>query len=281
MLSALIGLLVVTALALAWADRHWQSGTHALRVELAANRQAITPDRFDSRELDDLPAPVQRYFRRVLEEGQPMIATVRLTQRGSFNLGQAEPRWSAFSSEQFVSTRRPGFDWDGRIAVAGGLTVRVHDAYIAGEGRLSARLMGLLPLAEMRDTPALAQAELMRYLAEAAWYPTALLPSQGPRWQAIDERNARATLTDGATTVSLVFGFAADGLIETVHADARARSVDGRVEMTPWRVRLWGYELRDAMLVPLQGEASWLLPAGPTPYWRGRVASLSFEPARR
>ncbi|MGB4362204.1 MAG: DUF6544 family protein [Rhodoferax sp.] len=32
------------------------------------------PTRFDPRELEGLPAPVQRYFRAVLTDGQPIIA---------------------------------------------------------------------------------------------------------------------------------------------------------------------------------------------------------------
>lgn len=30
----------------------------------------------------------------------------------------------------------------------------------------------------------------------------------------------------------------------------------------------------------MQGEATWLLPAGTYPYWRGQVESISFELAR-
>jgi len=42
-----------------------------------------------------------------------------------------------------------------------------------------ASLFGLISLANWRGTPEVAQGELMRFLAEAAWDPTALLPSQG------------------------------------------------------------------------------------------------------
>lgn len=274
-------LLTTAALALAWGERRWQSDTSRLRAELAASRQPITPARFDASELDGLPAPVQRYFLKVLKHGQLMIAAAHLTHSGTFNMGHSEARWSGFTSDQLVTTRRPGFDWDARIAVSRGVTVHVHDAYVAGEGRLIAKLMGLVTVAGTRGTPEVAQGELMRYLAEAPWYPTALLPSQGPQWQAIDDHRARATLTDGATTVSLVFGFGADGLIETIESDARARSVGERVEMTPWRVRLWGYAARDNVLMPLDGEVAWLLPGGPYPYWRGRVENVSLEPARK
>lgn len=40
----------------------------------------------------------------------------------------------------------------------------------------------------------LAEGEFMRFFAEAAWYPTALLPSQGVRWQAVDAHTASARL---------------------------------------------------------------------------------------
>ena len=36
----------------------------------------------------------------------------------------------------------------------------------------------------MPDNAELQQGEFMRYFMEALWYPTALLPSQGVRWEA-------------------------------------------------------------------------------------------------
>jgi hypothetical protein len=68
-------------------------------------------------------------------------------------------------------------------------------------------------------------------------------------------------------------------LIEAIDAQARSRTVDGRSEMTPWQVRVWNYAERDGMLIPLEGEVAWRLPQGPYPYWRGRLESISFEPA--
>jgi hypothetical protein len=117
----------------------------------------------------------------------------------------------------------------------------------------------------------------MRFLAEAAWYPTALLPSQGVRWQAIDERSARATLEDRGVRATMTFRFGADGLIESVRADARGRTVRGEVVPTPWEGRWSNHALRDGMRVPLTGEVAWLLPEGEKPYWRGTIESLRYE----
>ena len=265
------------AAAVVYGAFRWEAGTRALRKRLEATRTRIQPRVFDPREVVGLPMPVQRYFRTALTEGQPIVAVVSVEHEGTFNMSETAEQWKPFTSTQRVITRRPGFDWDGRIAMMPGIPVRVHDAYVAGEGILHAALLGLVTLANLRGTPEMAQGELMRFFAEAAWYPTALLPSQGVRWEAIDDNAAKATLKDGDVTVTLLFRFNNAGLIGSVRAEARGRTVNGAVVPTPWEGRWWGYELREGMRVPVEGEAAWLLPEGPKPYWRGRISKLSYE----
>jgi hypothetical protein len=234
-------------------------------------------EKYDPNELLGLPAPVQRYFRVVLKEGQSIVSAVTVEHIGTFNLSETGEQWKPFTSTQRVITRRPGFDWKGRMEIMPGLPVRVHDAYIAGEGILQATLLGLLSLVELRGTPEVAQSELMRFLAETAWYPTALLPSQGVLWEAVDDLCAKATLKDGETTVTMLFRFNENSLIESVRAEARGRIVAGKVIPTPWEGRWSNYEFRHGMCIPLEGEVAWMLPEGPKPYWRGRITKLVYE----
>ena len=122
----------------------------------------------------------------------------------------------------------------------------------------------------------MARGELMRFFAEAAWYPTALLPNQGVRREAVDDTSAHATLTDGPLTLKLLFRFNAEGLIDTVRAEARERVVDGKTVTAPWQGRYWRYATQGGMRVPQEGEVAWLLPEGEKPYWRGRTLSASY-----
>lgn len=282
MTVSLVPILVLAALALpgiavAFGAVRWSRQTRQLRARLEAARVPVQPRTIDFDQLTGLPAPVQAYFRTVLREGRPMVAGVRVHHRGSLNLGDTTARWRPFLSDQRVVTRRPGFHWDARVRMMPGVTVRVHDAYVAGEGVLQAALLGLLPVADLRGSREIAEGELMRFFAEAAWYPTALLPSQGVRWEAVDARSARATLSDDSIALTLLFTFDANGLIDTVGAEARGRRVGEETIATPWRGRFWNYEERDGMRVPLEGEVAWLLPEGPRPYWRGRVAQINYE----
>jgi hypothetical protein len=251
----------------------WAAGTRELRAHLEAARVPMRRQVVDFRELEGLPTPVQRFFRIVLKDGQPMVAGVNVRHSGTFNMGATTDQWKPFTSNQRIVTQRPGFDWDGRVTMIPGLQVRVHDAYVAGEGTLCATLFGLYSLVHLYGIGDPAQSELMRY-------PTALLPSQGVRWEAVDDRSARGTLTDGTSAVTMLFAFNEQGLIDTVRADARGRLVGGRVVPTPWHGRFWHYGERSGMLVPLDGEVAWLLPEGARPYWRGRITGIAYDFAR-
>jgi hypothetical protein len=278
---AVLVLGALSALALWFGQSRWDAGTRRLVATLEPFRTPGTANRFDARELESLPPPVQRYFRAVLKDGQPIIAAAYVEHAGTFNTGETNENWKPFRSRQWVVTRRPGFVWDARVAMFPGLAVHVHDAYVNGEGILHPAIAGLYSLTNLRGSGEIAQGELIRFFAEAAWYPTAMLPSQCVRWEPVDDRSAKATLTDGPLTLTLLVRFCDEGLIDTVRADARGRTVGNTIVMTPWEATSTNYQDRDGMRVPLSGEVAWLTPEGRKPYWRGTITALRYEFSRR
>ena len=277
LIVVMIGSVAVLAIALWWGAYRWESETERMHARLKAGRNSTGSKPYSSSELVDLPAPVQRYFRAVLTEGQPIVAAVYLEQVGKMNMSVSGESWKPFTASQLVITECCGFDWDARIRMLPGLTARVHDAYIAGEGMLQASLFGLFSMANARGTAEMAHGELLRYFAEATWYPTALLPSQGVHWKAVDDCSAEATMKDGETVATLLFRFDSNGLIASMRAESRARGVDGVLASAPWEGHWSNYEHRGDMLIPTAGEVAWILPEGTKTYWRGRITNLRYE----
>jgi hypothetical protein len=232
-----------------------------------------SPGVFTPDQLADLPEPVVRFFRRTLADGQPCIRTARFRQEGEFFMNGS---WRPFRAEQVVAATPPAFMWDARIAMAPFMPVYVRDAYVAGRASMNANVLGIYPVVNQAGTPELREGALMRYLGEAAWLPTRLLPGEGLTWTPVDGTTARATLTDGPTTVSLQFRFDEQGDIVEVFAPERPREVSGRYVPTPWRVRALGHELRYGVRVMSAAEVAWILPDGPLPYWRGRLTGIEF-----
>jgi len=116
----LVALAVCVACAVVYGASRWKAGTRKLRARLEAARLPINPLTYNPREIEGLPPPVERYFRAALKDGQPIVAAVRVSHEGQFNMGEAKEKWRPFTSNQVVITHRPGFDWDGRIAMKAG-----------------------------------------------------------------------------------------------------------------------------------------------------------------
>lgn len=274
-LLGVAGTVLVSALAaFAVGARRWDRATERALDHLdPAPIPAGTPTTFTLDQLDGLPPPVARYFRFALVSGQPVVRRVRIWHAGDF--ATRPGRWAPFTSVQHVTVRPPGFVWDATIWM-GGLPVRVRDSYLDGEGSMHGAVGGVWPLVRQHGTPEMASASLMRYLAEAVWLPTALLPSAGVEWSPLDSTSSRARITVGGTTVSIDVHFGVRGEIARVSAE-RYRDVDGTPVLTPWEGLFSGYERVGGLMIPMAGEVAWLTPEGRHVYWRGRVVRAAYE----
>lgn len=276
------GLLALIVLLGATANFRWSRDVDARLAALEAATPQTRSQRYDEEELKALPPVVRRYFSQALNPNQPLVRRLYLEQSGRFNRSNTPmvEQWEPLTARQRVATKRPGFVWDAAIRVSPGITVRWVEAYVAGLGVLQPSVFGLIDVGGNQGNADIARAELIRYFAEGVWYPTALLPSQGVMWKAVDEQSAQATLTDGLLTVNLLFKFAADGMVERISSTERSALLDGAMVTMPWEMRLSNYQLRDGMRVPQDAEVAWLTPAGRWPYWHGKIEKLDYDMPR-
>lgn len=253
---------------------------HRLVDAVLRGGAASMPGPVDFAALATLPAPVARYFRQVLTDGQPMIAAARMRQRGELRADLGSPRWSAFTAHQIVAPPAPGFVWQARVAMPFAMQVGVLDSYVAGRGAGRVSLLAAIPVAAAAGAPELNAGALHRYLAEAVWYPTALLPQAGVRWTAIDDGKALATLTDRSTTVALEFHFDAAGEVAGIYTPVRYGRFGGTYRQMPWEGHFRDYETHDGMRVPAYGEVGWHAAGAWQAVWRGRLTDLRYTFAR-
>ena len=235
-----------------------------------------TPERaFQRSDVADLPAPVARYFTFAIPDGQRRIRAARVRWAGDMRL-QPGAEWSPFTAEQHFTVAPPGFVWDARVRMIPAIPVRVRDSYVAGEGQMLGRIGGVVSVVNEGGTSEMASSALVRWLGEAAWFPTALLPGDGVTWQPVDDSTARATVTDGDIRVSGEFQFAPTGEMTRMTA-MRYRDVNGTGVETPFEGRYLGFERRQGVMVPKSAEVAWLLPEGRFAYWRGRPTRVAYE----
>ncbi|MFC7019103.1 MULTISPECIES: DUF6544 family protein [Haloarcula] len=274
---AVAGLLGTAGLVAAGIERRRFARDVDAQIDRLLTAGSVREGEFDRDDLDGVPAPVARYFDAVLEPGLPYTTAVRLEQTGAFRLGGADASWRPLAATQHYTSAPPGFVWDATIDLAPLLPVRVVDAYVDGAGVLEARVLSALRVARAGPSPEMDAGELLRYLAEAVWFPTALLPGSGVEWEAVSDSAARARLELLETTATAVFHFDDDGLVERVTGHRYRQAAD---EYAPWTGRFEAYRDRNGRLVPTRASVEWDLPDGPVPYWRGTLDAIEHRTER-
>lgn len=231
--------------------------------------------------LDSLPEPVSRYLRRALRAGQPPIRIARLAQVGELRTDVRSDRWLSFKASQVIAPLATGFSWDARVALAPFLHLRVRDAYLAGQGSGQVALLSAIPVASEIGGVEMTSGSLHRYLAEAVWYPTALLPGPALQWTPVDARRALARLTHAGTAVSLEFRFSDADEVSGIYSQGRWGRFEGGFRQAPWEGHFSGYAERDGMWVPSGGEVGWYSSGEWHCVWRGAILEARYEFARQ
>jgi hypothetical protein len=224
-----------------------------------------------------LPPPVARYFRQVLQDGQKLISVASVHQSGVLRTSTTTETWSSFRASHIVVPPATGFIWNARVEMPLAAHVQVLDSYIAGAGAGRVNLLSAFAVASEAGTPELNAGALHRYLAEAVWYPTALLPRPGLVWSPIDDRAALATLTDRGATVSLEFRFNEAGEVTGIYSPGRFGRFDGGFKQVPWEGHFRDYQIQAGMRVPLYGEVGWYDNGVLQLVWKGNILEAQYE----
>jgi hypothetical protein len=210
--------------------------------------QAGAVDVFSDAHVEQLPAPVQRYFRSAIRPGTPLAVAARLRMRGEIKLGF----WLPFRAREVLAPRH-GFFWAARV---GGVIVG-SDRYADDSGGMEWKLMGIVPLlrAASRDV---ARSSAERAAAEAFWLPTSLLPQFGVAWSADDDNVIRASFVVGTHPVKIEFLLEADGRVRSLVLDRWGDPDNsGRWGLHRFGVEVTGYATFDGVAIPSRGRAGW------------------------
>jgi hypothetical protein len=239
------------------------------RVPTSA-RRAIT-----AADLAGLPAPVRRYLTYARIVGREPIRTVRLKQRGAMRRGEGQG-WIPLVAEQYFTADPPAFLWHGTLHLAPLVSLSGTDTYADGHGTMVIRALSVLPLGTARG-PETDQGELVRYLGEIAWFPTAAL-APDIRWEAIDVHSAQATMTQPGVHATVTYHVDDDGRCTHLTAQ-RYREERKRQVLRPWIARWDNYREINGLCIPTTFEVSWTLEAGEFRYIHGEVTEIEHNQA--
>lgn len=200
----------------------------------------------EARELNALPEPVRRFLLRSNIVGKKHLRAVRARGSGEIVLkGESMP----IEFEQYTTTA--GRSWFVRGSMNAVMSMTGHDSYRDGRGRMSIRLNEM----HFQETvgPEMDRSALVTLLSELVSIPTAFARVE---WAPVDDRSARASITDAGVTVSGICAFDDAGdLVEFTSDDRYQTQNDGTQENVRWSAP--GLEIGE-----LGGLRTWLRAGG-------------------
>ena len=221
-------------------------------------------------QLEGLPDPVRRYFRHVLKEGQQYTSFARIRHSGTFKTG-LDRGWVTITGEQYYTVKKPGFIWKGETSM---FTAR--DMFINNKGSLKVQLFSLLTIVDAQG-PAYDQGELLRWLGECVWFPTALLPSEYISWTAIDSSAAMLNMNYNGLTVYYKVTFNEKDEISTMETK---RYMDGN-RLETWIGTPSDYREINSTVIPVKIEGAWKLETGYFAYARFMLEDIDYNRPER
>lgn len=268
--GTLVNVVLGLAILVGWAHERFAKDGEALAramIERGSNQSVAI---VEAPELAQLPVPVQAWLTNVGVVGKPRDRSLRLKQEGGLRTSVDDDFMPA-QADQYFNVLDPGFVWRVRVAMFH-IPVYGRDTYVDGRGRMLIKALGLAPIVDAEGN-AIDQGTLLRFLAEMVWYPSAALAPY-VRWQAIDQGAARATMTYAGVSGSADFFFDAQGRVERIAAMRYMQQDDGPPTLQRWVVLPSKWEIRDGILVPVEGEVTWELKDSDFTYYRWRLGEL-------
>jgi hypothetical protein len=209
---------------------------------------------------DDLPQPVDRFYRTLYGDEVPVIETAVVSGRGHMRVnGITFPARYRF-------THVAGHDYRHYIEVTwfGRRLLTVNEWFLDGSARLE------LPFG-VSEGPNIDQGANLALWAEAGWFPSVWVTDPRTTWEPIDATSARLIVPFGDATEEITLTFDPDtGLLQRMES-MRFKGEEDQAK-TLWLNEALDWELLDGVTVPMTTTITWADEG--TPWARLRTEEL-------
>jgi hypothetical protein len=204
----------------------------------------------------DLPAPVARYYKTVIGDQIPVIASAVITGRGRLRV-----KGITFPARfRFTHVAGQGYRHYIEATVFGYSVMKVNEWYLDGKARME------LPVGVIENEPKIDVAANLGLWGESVWLPSILITDPRVRWEAIDDTTARLVIPFGEEEDTFTVAFDPQtGLIRTMEA-LRYREATDEVKI-PWRNEPLGWQAFCGVKIPSPAATTWLDEGTPWAVW--------------
>ena len=231
---------------------------------------------FTHDDLEDKPDLLKRFFRSVSNDSIYIPKFITVEQSAQFKT-DVNSDWKQLKATQYFTTEKVNFIWVSEMKTSKFFWVNAIDSYLNGKGNMLIKLNSSITVADSWGIE-LDKSGLFRYISEAVFFPTKLLPTKNLLWNVLDSNLAEIKFTNGANSIVAKLYFDTEYKITKIETYDKYRALGEDFEKSLYTVYFSNYETINALFkVPKNMEVEWDLSSGKFKYGKFKIEEITYE----
>ena len=231
---------------------------------------------FTYSELNGQSELLNRFFRSVIKDSIDIPKFITVNQTAKFKT-DFNSDWRSLKATQYYTSEIPNFIWVSEMETSQFFWINAIDSYVNGKGNMLIKLNSSITVADSWGVE-LDKSGLFRYISEAVFFPSKLLPSKNLLWNILDSNKAEIKFINHDNSIVAKLYFNSEFKISKIETYDKYRALEAGFEKSLHTVYFSNYKIvNDLFEVPTSMEVEWDLASGKFKYGKFDIENISYE----
>ncbi len=226
-------------------------------------------------QIQNEPKLIQKFYKKVVDDSSPIPNFITLNQSGEIKT-EENSNWLKIKSTEYFTSQKPNLLWDAEIGNSKFFWIEIVDSYLRRKGNTLIKINSSVTIGDSWGIE-IDKSNLFKYLSEAVYFPTSLLPSKNLKWNILDSNIAEIKFTDDKTSVVAKLFFNNDGTISNIETLDKFRPMNDNYKESLFTIYFSNYKKYNSFLIPTYCEVEWDLENGKFKFGKFKIDNIKYE----
>ncbi|MFZ1289796.1 MAG: DUF6544 family protein [Melioribacteraceae bacterium] len=230
---------------------------------------------FTHSQIQNEPKLIQNFYKNVIDDSSLIPNFITLNQSGEIKT-EEKSNWLKIKSTEYFTSQKPNLLWDAEIGNSKFFWIEIVDSYLKRKGNTLIKINSSVTIGDSWGIE-IDKSNLFKYLSEAVYFPTTLLPSKYLKWNILDSNIAEIKFTNNKTSVVAKLFFNNDGTISKIETLDKFRPMNDNYKESLFTIYFSNYKKYNSFLIPTYCEVEWELENGKFKFGKFKIDNIKYE----